>query len=177
MAAYGEIARGLNDLAVYVLGAADAPGSKVDVPGARSFEFSTETDSDTIEGDDTILAVAYSAKRGTGSMEMAKANLTARAAMFGGTATTSGTTPNEVTTWEESSAANTIWLQIKAQATAVDKSGSAYEVTLHKAKAGGSSESMGQGEWNTPSVDFEFVENSTNKFITRKLQETKVALA
>lgn len=177
MAAYGEIARGLNDLAVNVLGVADAPGSKVDVPGARSFEFNAESDSDTLEGDDIILAVAFSAKKGAGSMEMGKSNLTARAAMFGGTVVVSGTTPNEVNTWEESGAANQIYVQIRSQALSVDKAGSAYEVTLHKAKCGSWSESMGVSEWNTPSVDFEFIPNASDKFITRKLQETRVALA
>lgn len=177
MAAYGEIARGLNDLAVYVLGGADSPGSKVDVPGVRTLDFSTDADSDSLEGDDTMLAVAYGPKSGSGSMEMGKTNMTARAAMLGGTVSTSGTTPNEVSSWEEPGGANTIWVQIKAQALSVDTSGSAYEITIHKAKAGSASESLGQGAWNTPSLDFEFVPNASGKFITRKQQETRVALA
>lgn len=175
--ATGQIVRGLSDLAVFVLGAADAPGSKVDVPGARAFDVSVDSDSDELEGDDTIIAVAYGSKKGSGSMEMGKANLTARAAMLGGTVTTSGTTPNEVSTWDEPAGANQIWVKISAQAKLADVAGGAYQVDINKAKAGGSSESFGQSAWNTPSLDFSFVESSAGKFITRKLQETLVALA
>lgn len=174
---YAEVARGLADLAVFPLTGADVVGAIVDVPGARSLNWSTSADSDTIGGDDKILGVAYGAKSGSGSIEVAKANLTALAAMLGLTVTTTGVAPASVQSLEESSAANTAYVQIKGQAAGVDTTGSAFEVTIHKAKIGGIDETLEFEGWHTPSYDFEFVDNATGKMLTRKLMETKVAFA
>ena len=174
---FGELSRGISDLAVYVLGANDVLGTKVDVPGARAFEWSAESTADTIEGDDEILGTAYSAKEGSGSLSTAKANLTALAAMLGTTAVASGTTPNQLVTMEESSAANQVNLAFKAQAKSVDQAGSAFQVQIWKAKVGSVSESLENGAWHIPSIDFTFVNNVNSKFITRVLQETLVPLA
>jgi hypothetical protein len=175
--AYAETGRGLNDVAIYPLIAADALGTKVDFPGAQALEFSTEVDSDTIGGDDAIIAVAYGAKTGSGSLTTARANLTALAAMLGGTVASTGTTPNIVQTLDETSAAPQGYFAIKGQTLGADTAGSAYEVTIWKAKAGGVSETMEFEAWHTPQINFEFIDNSTPKMITRKLQETRVALA
>ena len=174
--AYGETGRGLNDLAVFPVGAADALGTKVDVPGAQTLEFSTETDSDTVGGDDAILAVAYGAKTGSGSISTARASLTAIAAMLGLTATTTGTTPNQVTTLDEGSAPPQNYFGIKGQTMGADTAGSAYEVTIWKAKAGGISETLEFENWHIPQINFEFIQNAGGKMITRALQETRVAL-
>ena len=174
---FGEVGRGLNDLAVYVLNGADVAGTKVDVPGARSLEWATESDSETIEGDDIVLATAYNAKTGSGSMGLSRMNLTAIAAMLGLTATASGVAPNQLITMEEGSAPNQASVQIKAQAMSGNFAGSAYEITIAKAKVGGVSEALEYGAWHTKSLDFTFVENAAGKFLTRKLQETRVALA
>lgn len=175
--AFGEVSRGLNDLAVYVLGAADAPGTKVDVPGSRSLSWQAQSDNDSLIGDDVVIGIAYDPKQGSGSMEIGRANLTALAAMLGTTATASGTTPNQVITMDEASAPNQVYVQIKAQALGVDTAGSAYEIAICKAKIGSVSEELSQGNWHTPSLDFTFLENASGKMLTRKLQETRVALA
>lgn len=175
--AYAETGRGLNDVAIYPLIAADALGSKVDFPGAQALEFSTEADSDNVGGDDAILAVAYGAKSGSGSLSTARANLTALSAMIGGTVASVGTTPNIVQTLDEASAAPQGYFAVKGQTLGADTAGSAYEVTLWKCKAGGISETMEYETWHIPQISFEFIENGTGKMITRKLQETRVALA
>jgi hypothetical protein len=174
---FGQIARGINDMAVYPLEALDAPGDIVDVAGARNLEWSTEADTDQIEGDDVILGVSVSAKRGSGSMQYAKQNLTALAAMLGLTATTSGTTPNQITTLDEPGDANQTYIEIRAQALSVDKSGSAFEVNIHKAKVSGTQESLEVNAWSIPNISFEFLEDADGDFITRKMMETRAALA
>lgn len=174
---YAEVARGLSDLAVFPLEAADALGDIVDVPGARSLNWSTSTDSDTLGGDDTILGVAFGAKTGSGSIEVGRANLTALGAMLGLTVVSAGTTPNIIQTLDESSAANQTYVAIKGQAMGVDTAGSAFEVTIWKAKVGGIDETLEFEGWHTPSYDFEFVDNSSSKMLTRKLYETQVDLA
>ena len=67
--AYGEIPRGLEDLGGYVLSASDVPGTKVDGPGARGLNWTIESDSDQLEGDNSIIAVVRNPKRLTGSVE------------------------------------------------------------------------------------------------------------
>jgi hypothetical protein len=175
---FGQLVRGIDDLAVYPLDPADdSEGSAVDVFGARSLEWSTTSDSDEIEGDDLILATAYSPKSGSGSLTHAGASLTGMAAMLGVTAVAAGTTPNATVTVAEDSAANQTYVAIKGQALGADTAGSAFQVTLHKAKVGGISESLENGSWLIPSLDFTFVQNQDGDFITRVLQETRVALA
>jgi hypothetical protein len=175
--AFGEVGRGLADLAVYPLSGADVLGTKVDFPGARVLDYSTESDSDTIGGDDATLAVAYGAKTGSGNVQSARANLTAIAAMLGLTATASGTTPNQTVTLIETSAATQGYVAIKGQTSGADTAGSAFQVTIHKAKVGGIAETLEFEAWHVPQINFEFIDNVTPAMITRVLQETKIALA
>ena len=78
-----EIARGLGDLQVApVLG--DVPGVWVDVPGARSLSFNTESDSDELEGDNQVIAKVRNAPSLSGSIELGRINLAALAVLLGG---------------------------------------------------------------------------------------------
>lgn len=173
---FGQLGRGLNDLVVDPIVAGEFE-AMVDVPGARSLQWATTSDSDRIEGDDIVLGVAYNAKTGSGTMTTAKASLTALAAMLGLTATAEGTTPNQTVTLAEGSAANQQHIQIRGQALSVDTEGSAFEVILHDCVVGGISETLELNAWHIPEISFEFLENADGDFITRKLMETRVALA
>lgn len=155
--AYAEIARGLADLQVAPLtGAGDTPGAWVDVPGARSLSFNTESDSDELEGDNQIIAKVRNAPSLSGSIELGQINLAALAVMLGGTVQTTGTAPNEVSKLEQSSANVTAFYTIAGQAPGVDAAGSAYRVTVKKAiTTSGLDETMEVNSWNTPSLDFE----------------------
>lgn len=172
--AYAEIGRGFNDLSVApVTGAADTVGTPVDYPGARTLDFGVESDSDQLEGDDTIIAIARGTKSGSGSIELGRNNPEALAVIAGGTVTTSGTTPDETKTLEESAENDTVFFQIVGQARGADVADSLYEVTIHKAMlTSGLNESLTQNGWNTPTGDFSFVANSSGQFLTRKWYET-----
>src|SRR4029453_16943445 len=99
-AVYGEIPRGLEDMAAYVL-AGDIPGAKVDAPGARALNFTVESDSDQLEGDNSIIAVVRNPKLLTGSAEVGRTNLAFFAAVTGGTGAASGGDPNRGTTSDD----------------------------------------------------------------------------
>jgi hypothetical protein len=174
--AYGQIGRGLDDLGVYVLGAGDTPGSKVDIPGSRSLAFTVESDSDELEGDNSVIAVVRNPKSLSGSIEIGMISLSGLAAMVGGTAGTTGSTPNAITTLDESSAAPARYFQAIGQAFSQDQNGSAYRVTLKKLLVtSGPDETMSVNEWNTPTLDFEGVAVG-GVLLTRAQYETSAAL-
>lgn len=178
MANGGTISRGLADLKVYVLGPTGTPGTAVDVAGARVFEFNTESDSEEIEGDDQIMAIARNAKRGSGSIEVGRVSLAAYAAMLGGTVDTEGTTPDVIDTYEEPADNTVIYFQVKAQSKGYDKAGSAYRVTVPNALVtSGPSESMGVSAWNTPTIDIQFLPRAADQvMVIREQYETLEAL-
>lgn len=174
--AFGEIPRGLADLQVAPLDAADAVGAWVDVPGARSLSFNTESDSDELEGDNQIIAKVRNAPSLSGSIELGRINLAALAVMLGGTVETEGVAPNAISSLEQSSSAGTDYFAIAGQAPGVDASGSAYRVTIKKAiTTSGLDETMEVNAWNTPSLDFEGLAVG-GVLLVRQQYETMVAL-
>lgn len=174
--AFGEIPRGLDDLKVYVL-TADIPGSAIDVPGSQSLEWSVESDSDELRGDNQAIALVRNPKTVTGTIRVARINLAAFAAMTGSTVVTSGTTPNSIIALEESSAAPARYFQIIGQAGSQDTNGSAYRVTIYKALVtGGPNESLTIDEWSTPEFEFEAIANASGNLLKRQNYETSVAI-
>jgi hypothetical protein len=154
-AVYGEIPRGLEDMAAYVL-TGDVAGAKVDAPGARALNFTVESDSDQLEGDNSIIAVVRNPKLLTGSAEVGRTNLAFFAAVTGGTAATSGADPNTVITLDETASAGSRYFQLKGNTYSMDASGSGYEATLKKCLVvGGPTEALAVNEWSTPTFDFE----------------------
>lgn len=172
---YGEIPRGLEDLAAYIL-TADVAGTKVDGPGARNLNFTIESDSDQLEGDNSIIAVVRNPKRLTGSVEVGRTNLAFFQTVVGGTATTSGSSPNTIISLDESASAGNRYFQLKANTYSQDVSGTGYEVTLKKLLVtGGPTETLAVGEWSTPAFDFQGSAIS-GVLLTRKNYETYTAL-
>lgn len=164
---FGETPRGLSDLKVLPLGASDTPGAAVDVPGARQLSFKVASDADELEGDNTVIAIARNAKKLTGSIELGKINLAALAVMVGGTVSTTGVAPKQVSTLDETDDIATIYFQAKGVAPSQDVSGAGYLVTVHKIMiTGGPDETMGVNAWNTPTLDFEGVALA-GKLVTR----------
>ena len=174
---YGEIPRGLDDLKVYVLDNAGSPGTAVDVPGVQSLDWSVESDSDELRGDNSAIALVRNAKTVSGTVRIAKINLTALAAMIGGTVTTGGTGATETQTLEETSAAPARYFQIVGQAGSQDANGSAYRVTIYKALVtSGPNETLEIDSWSTPELDFDAVANGSGNLLRRQNYATGVAI-
>jgi hypothetical protein len=174
-AVYGEIPRGLEDMAGYVL-TGDTPGAKVDGPGARGLNWTIESDSDQLEGDNSIIAVVRNPKRLTGSVELGRTNLAFFACVVGGTAATSGADPNTVITLDEGASAGSRYFQLKGNTYSLDASGSGYEATLKKLLVvAGPTEALTVNEWSTPTFDFEGTAVS-GILLSRKNLQTYTAL-
>jgi hypothetical protein len=173
---WGEIPRGLDDLKVYVL-TGDTPGTAVDIPGAQSLEWSVESDSDELRGDNSAIALVRNPKTVSGTIRVARINLAAIAAMVGGTVVTSGTGTDEIMTLEETSAAPARYFQIVGQASSADTNGSAYRVTIYKALVtGGPNETLTIDEWSTPEFEFEAIANGSGNLLKRQNYETATAI-
>lgn len=175
--AFGEAARGLQDLRVAVLGAGDSPGTPVIIPGTRALSWNTESDSDRLEGGNKVLAVSRDAKTLSGSVELGLMNLAGVAAMTGGTVSTTGVTPNAETSMDEVASAGAIYCQIEGQTPSYDATGAGYGVKLLKCLVtSGPDEELSQANWNTPTLDFEGVPVN-DVLLTRTQYETLVAYA
>jgi hypothetical protein len=174
--AFGEIGRGAEDAKVAVL-TGDTPGSNIDVPGIRSVSWNVESDSDEFEGDNSVIATVRNPKTLTGSIEVARMNLAAFAAMTGGTAATSGSTPNQIIALDESASAVTQYYQLIGQTYSQDTSGSGYRVTLNKLlTTSGPDESLTVNEWSSPTLDFTGVARGGN-LLRRQNYETYTPIA
>jgi hypothetical protein len=171
-----EIARGLGDLQVAPLTGADVVGSWVDCPGARSLAFNVSSDSDELEGDNSIIAKVRNPKSLTGSIEIGQINLAALAVLLGGQVETEDVGENSVTRLKESAGIGTSFYRICGQAPGVDVEGSAYRATILKAlTTTGLDETMEVNAWNTPTLDFEGL-NSGGFLLIREQYEEEVAL-
>jgi hypothetical protein len=176
MSSYGEIVKGVNDLKVAVLDASDAPGSNIDMLGVKSFSVSTESSSDTQTGDDSVLATTQEAKSLAVSVSVAAANAAALAAVTGGTVATSGTTPNRIITYKETSQPVSRYVQLTGQGTGRDTGGSAFRMLVYKAGLeSGPNFELSDGNWLEPKLDLRGVDKAGFLFIASNY-ETSVAI-
>lgn len=150
-----EMSRGIRDLDVAVL-TADVPGSPVDIPGAQALEWSVESDSEELRGDNEVIAVVREAKTLTGTIRFAKNNLDAVAALIGGTVATVGTGMETREVLEIASASAASYVRIRGQVPGLD--GGGYRVVIHKALiTSGPGGALADGEFNIPEMEFSAV--------------------
>ena len=112
--------------------------SSTDVPNARTLSFSEAEDFEELRGDDKVVAI-----RGLGAsvewdMEAGGISIPAYKAMNGGTTTTSGVTPNQITTYTKKVTDSKNYF--KAEGQSISDSGGDFHVVLYKAIADGSLE-------------------------------------
>lgn len=176
MASYGEIVKGVKDAKLAVLDAADAPGTSIDILGIKTVSASIESNSDQQTGDDTVLATTQDAKSVAVSFTAAAANAAALAAVTGATVTTTGTTPNRIILYKETSQPVSRYVQLTAQGTGRDTGGSA--VRLRVLKAGlesGPSYELSDGNWMEPSLNMRGVDKA-GFLVEVSNYETEVAI-
>jgi hypothetical protein len=170
------VPRGLEDLKVALL-TGDTPGSNVDVYGSKAISWDVESDSDEQTGDNTVIAVVRLPKRLTGSMTLGSVPLAALAVMVGGTATPSGSTPNQLVTLNESATAGSTYFQATATTYNRAVSGEGYQVSLKKLLVtSGPAEELSTDAWDEPTLDFEGIAIS-GTLLSRIHQETYTAAA
>jgi hypothetical protein len=173
---FGEIVKGVKDAKVAILDAAGTPGSSIDILGIKGVSVSVESDSDEQRGDDSVLATTQEAKSLAVTVSAAAAKADALAAMTGATVTTSGSTPNQIILYKEPSTPVSRYVQITAQGTGRDASGSAFRMKILKAGIeSGPTFDMSEGNWMEPSVDLRGVDKGGFLFEASNY-ETEVAL-
>lgn len=99
---FGELPFGCRDCKItpYIAGVLGALDDAVDVPRIRTVELNVTRDSTDLEGDDVKIATHTFAKGLDGSIEAGGINLSALVVLEGGEITTSGTTPNRISTYK-----------------------------------------------------------------------------
>ena len=122
----------------YTTGAATTLGTGSDNPNARTMSFSESEDYEELRGDDKIVAI-----RGLGAsveweMENGGISVPAYKGMNGGTTTTTGTTPAQVTTYTKKVTDERPYF--KAEGQSMSDLGGDFHVVLYKARASGSME-------------------------------------
>lgn len=108
-------------------------GSSTDSPNARTLSFSESEDYEELRGDDKVVAI-----RGLGAsveweMEAGGISIPAYKSMNGGTAATTGVTPNQVTTYTKKVTDERPYF--KAEGQSISDSGGDFHVILFKSRA------------------------------------------
>lgn len=136
---------GLRDVKIYPL-VGEVPGTGVDLPNARTFSFTEASDSEELRGDDGVVAIHDLGSAVEWELEAGGLSFEAIAALYGGTITESGTTPNESKTYAKADTAVRPYVSVVGHV--ISDSGGAIQCVLHKAKATGElSGEFGDGQF------------------------------
>lgn len=125
---------GLRDVKVRQL-TGETPGTSVDLPNGRTFSFSEAEDFEELRGDDGLVAVRGLGPSVDWELEGGGISLDAVAIMFGGTVTTTGTTPNQVKLYRKAGTDARPYFQVEGQA--ISDSGGDFHVVLYRCRSTG----------------------------------------
>lgn len=109
-----------------------------DVPNARTLSFSEAEDFEELRGDDKLVAIHGLGAHVEWSMESGGISVATYSKLAGGTVTTSGTTPNQKTTYDKK--VTDIRPYFQAEGQSISDSGGDFHVILYKSKADGNLE-------------------------------------
>jgi hypothetical protein len=131
---------GIRDTKVtpYTTSGATTLGTGVDSPLARTLSFSESEDYEELRGDDGLRAIVGLGPSVEWEMENGGLSVPAYKGMNGGTSSTSGVTPNQVTTYYKK--VTDARPYFKGEGQSMSDSGGDMHVILHKARASGSLE-------------------------------------
>jgi hypothetical protein len=136
---------GLRDVKVATLDATGTKGTLVDLPNSQTLEFEETTSSQELRGDDTVVAKRTSVDGANWTLESGGINFEACVVMFGGTITSSGTTPAQKKVWGRL-AADT-YPDFFAEGQAMSESGGDFHDVLYRCKAEKMSGSHSDGDF------------------------------
>jgi hypothetical protein len=138
---------GLRDvkLTPYTTAAGDVlAGSTIDFPYSRTLTFSEAEDFEELRGDDKVITVRGKGASVDWELEGGGISLESVAAMYGGTVTTSGTTPAQVKTYKKKVTDTRPFFKLEGQA--ISDSGGDFHAVLYKCRATGELEGeLGDG--------------------------------
>lgn len=138
---------GLRDVRVtpYTTDAATALGTAVDLPYGQTFSFSESEDFEDLRGDDKLIATHGQGAEIEWELEAGGISLEALKIFAGGTISESGTTPNQIKTFQKKVTDNRPYF--KAEGQAISDSGGDFHCIVYKCKV-------------TDSIEGEFADGS-----------------
>lgn len=178
---YGELPFGCRDCKIgpYSGSTPPLPTAKVDVPRIRTVELNVTRDQTDLEGDDVKIATHTFAKGLDGSIESGGINLAVLAVLEGGTASTTGMTPNKISTYLVQGTDQEGYFLVEAQMYADD--GGDMHFTGWKIKAAnGPNYSFTQGEFAVTACDLAGIYDESvtpSRLYTIKQNETASIIA
>ena len=127
---------GLRDVKIRTMAAGtETPGTAVDLPNARTFSFAEAEEFDELRGDDGLRAVHGRGPVVNWSLEGGGVSFEAVKAMFGGTITETGVTPNQKKTFAKLGADQRPYFEVEGQS--ISDSGGDFHAVVHKARCTG----------------------------------------
>lgn len=151
-------------------------GTDVDITAARRFNFAANITTDKLKGDDGLAAVASTVESFTLTIEGGGIDLAALAEITGKTLTSSGTTPNMISTYTFSSADVMPYVKIAGQARGV--AGDDVHVIFYYAKITALTGNIGNSEFTILNMTLEAIgQPSDGKIYDIIGHETATALA
>lgn len=124
---------GLRDIKVATLDAAGVKGTLVDLPAAQTLEFTEETSSQTLRGDDQVIAQRVTIDNVSWSMDSGGISLESYVVIAGGAITTTGTTPNIKKQWRRMG--TDAYPDFFLEGQSLSESGGDHHIVFHRAKA------------------------------------------
>lgn len=125
---------GLRDVKVSPL-VGVTPGTSVDLPNARTFSFTEAEDTETLRGDDGVVAIHGKGPVVDWTLEGGGISFEALKVLNGGTITTTGTTPATQKKYNKKSTDVRPYFQAEGQA--ISDSGGDFHVLIYRCRATG----------------------------------------
>jgi hypothetical protein len=154
-----------------------AGSTQEDLDAAQQMEVALSYRVGKLYGDDVLKAIMTRVTEGEGNVSAGSISSGALGIMLGVTPSTSGTTPNRVTTITITPNMRLPYFKIYGQGYD-DQTGS-FQLLCHKVKITGNTTFTlqdGADNWVTPGFDFAIVDNGSNVLVDIKLLETAAAL-
>lgn len=166
----------------YVLGLRDVKVTKLDgsaqedLDAAQEFTVSIVVATSELEGDDVVKASISRVIKGEGKAMAGSMSTAALGIVLGGTPSTSGSTPNRVTTLSVTNVLRPPYFKLYGMA--YDDELGALQILIPKAKIAGNIQfTLNTGDnWNTPGFDFNCLGDGSGVIMDIKQLETAAAL-
>lgn len=136
---------GLRDIKVATLDNTGVKGTLVDLPNAQTLEFNEATSTQELRGDDQVVASRTTVNGVEWTLDAGGINFAAMKVMFGGTITSTGTTPAVVSKWRR--LASDAYPDFYLVGKALSESGGDHHTVIHRAKANQMSGTHADGEF------------------------------
>lgn len=170
---------GLRDIKVATLDGSGVKGTLVDLPNAQTLEFQESTSTQTLRGDDQVVAQRTTVDNVEWSLEAGGIKFEAMVVIAGGTVASTGVTPNVIKTWYRLGTDS--YPDFYLSGLAMSESGGSHTTKIHRAKASQISGTHADGEFWVSGAEGTGIATLTTadvgKVWTMGAQETALAAA